>query len=182
MALVYPFRAYRYNPKIAPFERVLTQPYDKISPAMQDKYYAADPHNLIAIEKGRISTDDFLQNNVYTRAESTLNGWIKNQAVVQDGAPSFYAYAQEFTVPGSVQTRTRRGFIGAGKTRGIFLWSDLPTRTHPFGAKGGPAGTAAAHEDAHRTTVHVVQRPATVYRCDSRSCREIGQSRDTSDR
>jgi uncharacterized protein (DUF1015 family) len=89
MALVYPFRAYRYNPEIAPFEKVLTQPYDKISPAMQEKYYAADPHNLIAIEKGRALPDDYPQNNVYTRAAATLNGWIKKQAMVQDGAPSF---------------------------------------------------------------------------------------------
>ena len=35
MAQVYPFPAFRYNPARAPFERVLTQPYDKISPAMQ---------------------------------------------------------------------------------------------------------------------------------------------------
>ena len=53
MAQVQPFRAYRYNPARAPFDHVLTQPYDKISPAMQDKYYAADPHNLITVEKGR---------------------------------------------------------------------------------------------------------------------------------
>ena len=58
MALVYPFRAYRYNPEIAPFERVLTQPYDKISPVMQEKYYLADPNNLITIEKGRSLPDD----------------------------------------------------------------------------------------------------------------------------
>jgi len=43
---------YRYNPEIAPFDRVLTQPYDKISPAQQEKYYAADPHNLIAGRRG----------------------------------------------------------------------------------------------------------------------------------
>jgi uncharacterized protein (DUF1015 family) len=115
MALVYPFRAYRYNPEIAPFEKVLTQPYDKISPAMQDKYYAADPNNLIAIEKGRTSPDDIPQNNVYTRAAATLKGWIKKHVVVQDAAPAFYAYTQEFTVPGTDLRRTRRGFIGAGK-------------------------------------------------------------------
>jgi uncharacterized protein (DUF1015 family) len=115
MAQVFPFRAYRYNPEVAPFEKVLTQPYDKISPAMQEKYYAADPHNLIAIEKGRTLPDDIPQNNVYTRAAKTLNGWIKNHAVVQDVAPSFYAYTQEFTVPGTSLRRTRRGFIGAGK-------------------------------------------------------------------
>ena len=115
MAQVYPFRAYRYNPEIAPFEKVLTQPYDKISPAMQEKYYSADPHNLIAIEKGKAFPDDIPQNNVYTRAASTLNEWIKNRAIVQDVAPSFYAYTQEFRVPGTELNRTRRGFIGAGK-------------------------------------------------------------------
>jgi uncharacterized protein (DUF1015 family) len=115
MALVYPFRAYRYNPEVAPFDRVLTQPYDKISPAQQEKYYAADPHNLIAVEKGRTSPQDTPQNNVYTRAAAALNGWIAANAVRQDAAPAFYAYTQEFTVPGSSTRRTRRGFIGAGQ-------------------------------------------------------------------
>jgi len=115
MALVYPFRAYRYNPDIAPFDRVLTQPYDKISPAQQEKYYAADPHNLIAVEKGRTSPQDTPQNNVYTRAAAALKGWIAANAVKQDAAPAFYAYAQEFMVPGSSTRRTRRGFIGAGQ-------------------------------------------------------------------
>lgn len=115
MALVYPFRAYRYNPKIAPFDRVLTQPYDKISPAQQEKYYAADPHNLIAVEKGRTFPDDTPQNNVYTRAAAALNGWIAGNAVAQDAAPAFYAYSQEYIVPGSSTRRTRRGFIGAGQ-------------------------------------------------------------------
>ena len=115
MAQVYPFRAFRYNPKQAPFERVLTQPYDKISPAMQEKYYAADPHNLIAVEKGRGYPSDTLQNNVYTRSGAVIEDWIRSNIVVQDPAPSFYAYTQEYTVPGTEERRTRRGFIGAGK-------------------------------------------------------------------
>jgi uncharacterized protein (DUF1015 family) len=115
MAQVYPFRAFRYDPARAPFERVLTQPYDKISPAMQEKYYAADPHNLIAVEKGRAYPGDTAQNNVYTRAAAALEDWIRNRVVVQDPAPSFYGYTQEYKVPGSEERRTRRGFIGAGK-------------------------------------------------------------------
>src|SRR6184192_1529016 len=115
MAQVYPFRAFRYNPKQAPFDRVLTQPYDKISPAMQEKYYAADPHNLIAVEKGRAYPSDTPQNNVYTRAATAMEDWIRTNIVVQDPTPSFYAYTQEYTVPGTEERRTRRGFIGAGK-------------------------------------------------------------------
>jgi uncharacterized protein (DUF1015 family) len=115
MAQVYPFRAFRYNPAHAPFDRVLTQPYDKISPVMQEKYYAADPHNLIAVEKGRSYPDDGPQNNVYTRAAAALEDWIRNSVVVEDPAPSFYSYTQEYCVPGTEERRTRRGFIGAGK-------------------------------------------------------------------
>src|ERR1700740_3810706 len=95
MALVQPFRAYRYNPSVAPFDRVLTQPYDKISPAMQEKYYAADPHNLIAIEKGRVLPEDAPQHNVYTRAEEALESWIRDNIVLRDTASSFYGYTQE---------------------------------------------------------------------------------------
>ena len=115
MAQVYPFRAFRYNPERAPFDRVLTQPYDKITPAMQEKYYAADPHNLITVEKGRAYPSDTPQNNVYTRAAGAIENWIHNQVVVQDPAPSFYSYTQEYMVPGTEERRTRRGFIGAGK-------------------------------------------------------------------
>src|SRR6266852_4888499 len=115
MAQVHPFRAFRYNPARAAFDRVLTQPYDKISPAMQEKYYAADPHNLISIEKGRVFPNDSAQDNVYTRAAAALEDWIRDNIVVQDPAPSFYGYTQEYTVPGSEERRMRRGFIGAGK-------------------------------------------------------------------
>jgi uncharacterized protein (DUF1015 family) len=117
MAQVYPFRAFRYNPENAhaPFERLLTQPYDKISPAMQEKYYAADPHNLIGVEKGRAYPADTPQNNVYTRAAAALQDWIAKNVVVQDPEAAFYGYTQEYTVPGTEERRTRRGFIGAGK-------------------------------------------------------------------
>jgi uncharacterized protein (DUF1015 family) len=115
MAEVYPFRAFRYNPSRVSFERVLTQPYDKISPAMQKNYYAADPHNLIIVEKGLTFSDDKPQHNVYTRAATALEEWIRNNVVIQDRDPLFYAYTQEYTVPGTDLRRTRRGFIGAGK-------------------------------------------------------------------
>jgi uncharacterized protein (DUF1015 family) len=115
MAKVFPFRAFRYNPAHAPFEQVLTQPYDKISPSMQDKYYAAHPQNLIAVEKGRAHPEDAAGSNVYTRAAAAIQEWIRNGIVVQDPAPAFYGYTQEYAVPGTGERKTRRGFIGAGQ-------------------------------------------------------------------
>src|SRR5882672_10174512 len=97
MAQVYPFSAYRYNASKVAYDHVLTQPYDKISPAMQDKYYAADPHNLIAIEKGRVFPGDTPpgapnEKNVYTRAADALQSWIREHVVVSDTRPCFYSY------------------------------------------------------------------------------------------
>jgi uncharacterized protein (DUF1015 family) len=115
MAAISPFRAWRYAPERVPIREAVTQPYDKITPAMQEKYYAADPHNLISVEKGHTREGDTREHNVYTRAAVTLKKWIAEKAVVQDDAPAFYAYTQEYEVPGTLLRRTRRGFIGAGK-------------------------------------------------------------------
>ncbi len=111
MAEIQPFRAFRFDPRRVALQDVLTQPYDKITPAMQEGYYAASPYNLIAIEKGRVSTDDSAENSVYTRAAAKLREWIAEKIVVQDAQPSIYIYSQEFAVPGTKTRRTRIGFI-----------------------------------------------------------------------
>jgi uncharacterized protein (DUF1015 family) len=115
MAQVFPFRAYRFNPQVASLDHLLTQPYDKISPERQAEYYAMHPQNLISVEKGRVFPDDSPQNNVYTRAAAKIEEWIRDHVVLEDPLPAFYAYTQEFSVPGTSDRHTRRGFIGAGR-------------------------------------------------------------------
>ncbi len=115
MAEIFPFPAFRYNSAVVDPAKVLTQPYDKITPAMAEKYAAASPYNLIPIEKGKSSPQDTPANNVYTRAADTLEQWIRDKVVVQDSAPWFYAYFQEYTVPGTSERRVRKGFIGVGR-------------------------------------------------------------------
>ena len=68
MADVHPFRAFRYDPRQASPARVVTQPYDKITPELQDRYYEASPHNLVRIILGRREENDNAVNNVYSRA------------------------------------------------------------------------------------------------------------------
>jgi len=114
MAQVHPFRAYRYNPAKVDFARALTQPYDKITPEMQDRYYASDPRNLIVVEKGREFPGDSPRDNVYTRAAASLQAWLADGVLVQDSLAGFYAYFQEYSVPGAAQVRRRAGFIGLG--------------------------------------------------------------------
>jgi len=111
MAEIRPFRACRYDTNRVSPQDVLTQPYDKITPAMQDRYYAASPYNLVAIEKGRVLPTDMPENNVYTRAARTIDQWIAEKILVEDAAPGVYVYSQEFLVPGTQTRRVRTGFI-----------------------------------------------------------------------
>jgi uncharacterized protein (DUF1015 family) len=115
MAEIQPFRAYHYDTNRVALKDVLTQPYDKITPAMQERYYAASPYNLIAVEKGRVSQDDSPANNVYTRAARTIDEWIAKKILVQDSVPGIYIYSQEFLVPGTHMRRVRIGFIALAR-------------------------------------------------------------------
>lgn len=115
MAEVHPFRALRYNTDRVQLGDVLTQPYDKITPAMQEHYYAANPYNLIAIEKGKSLPDDSDGANVYTRAAEKINEWIAQEVLVQDQAPAVYVCSQEYLVPGTHTRKVRIGFIALGR-------------------------------------------------------------------
>jgi uncharacterized protein (DUF1015 family) len=115
MAEIRPFHAYRYDTNRVNLKDVLTQPYDKITPAMQERYYAASPYNLISIEKGRSLPEDDNENNVYTRAGRKVDEWIAEKILARDAAPNIYVYAQDFLVPGTQTRRVRLGFIALGR-------------------------------------------------------------------
>ena len=114
MAEVSPFPALRYDtPKAGSLENVLTQPYDKISPQMQQEYFRRSPYNLAHIVKGEIRDGDTPDNNVYTRAAAHFREWRGKGILTQDSQPAFYAYFQEFTLPGDpARKMVRKGFIG----------------------------------------------------------------------
>ena len=117
MAKIFPFRALRYNPNIVPVVDVVTQPYDKISPAMQDRYYGASPYNLVRVILGKPEPGDNEKTNVYTRAAENLRQWRETEVLKQDAGPGIYLYTQTFSVPGdsSGTKHERRGFIAAGQ-------------------------------------------------------------------
>jgi uncharacterized protein (DUF1015 family) len=124
MARIYPFRALRYDTSRVRMEDVVTQPYDKITPEMQQRYYERSPYNLIRIILGKREPDDtepqdFLPageqaQNVYTRAAGYLNDWRSKHILAEESEPALYGYAQTYTVPGTTETRERRGFIALG--------------------------------------------------------------------
>ena len=115
MATVFPFRAWRYAADRVSVSDVVTQPYDKISPTMQEAYYKASPYNLVRIILGKHLAGDGEKESVYTRAAASFQDWRKSGILRQDPHPSLYLYSQTFKVPGTSEQAERRGFIAAGQ-------------------------------------------------------------------
>ena len=114
MADIRSFRALRYDLQQVSAGQVVTQPYDKITPAMQERYYAASPYNLVRIILGRREPDDNTAHNVYTRAAAYGRDWRASGILRPDSSPSIYTYSQTFTAP-SGSSFERRGFIAVGR-------------------------------------------------------------------
>jgi uncharacterized protein (DUF1015 family) len=126
MAIISPFRAWRYNPDLVPIQQAVTQPYDKITPEMQERYYQSSPYNLVRIILGKRQDNDGATDSVYTRAAQDFQKWRQAGVLRRDLAPSIYRYTQTFTVPGLVPMAPgiapgpeahaeRQGFIALGR-------------------------------------------------------------------
>jgi len=128
MARLYPFRAWRYNPSAVRLEDVVTQPYDKISPAIQQAYYQRSPFNLVRILLGLPELFDAERGeSVYTRAAREFHVWRQLGVLTQEKSPSLYAYSQRFRLPGSGIVKERRSFIALGK---LYDFSDQVVFPH----------------------------------------------------
>jgi uncharacterized protein (DUF1015 family) len=103
VAKIFPFLPYRYSEIAGPLVSLVTQPYDKITPAMREIYLSQSPYNLVRIILGE-----------YTAAAQLLKDWIEGGILVQDKEPSLFAYFQEFRVPDTGEYLVRKGFIGLG--------------------------------------------------------------------
>lgn len=115
MAHILPFPAWRYDAAKVRLEDVLTQPYDKITPAMQAQYYGKSAYNLVRLELGKKEATDNATDNAYSRAAAFLEHCRHDGILIQD-QPSIYPYSQTFSVPGdSGAMLTRRGFIALGR-------------------------------------------------------------------
>jgi uncharacterized protein (DUF1015 family) len=117
MARIYPFRALRYNPSMVRVEDVVTQPYDKITPAMQQAYYQRSIYNLVRIILGLPELfDEPGSNDVYTRAARDFADWRRMGILAQEKDSCIFAYSQRFTVPGGDgEIHERRAFIALGE-------------------------------------------------------------------
>lgn len=115
MAHIEPFRALRYDPSRVSIPQVVTQPYDKITPEMQEGYYAVSPYNLVRVILGKQHAGDHAGENRYSRASNFFQSWRNDGIFLRDVEPSLYLYGQRFKVPGGKSELERRGVIALGR-------------------------------------------------------------------
>ena len=113
MAIVSPFRGIHYDlSRVTNLSRVISQPYDVISPEEQQSLHQRHPRNIVWIDFGLDSEGDGPTANKYTRAATWYRQWMSEGTLVRDTAPSLYYYEQEFSLPGRGGIM-RKGCLGA---------------------------------------------------------------------
>ncbi|MBI4775412.1 MAG: DUF1015 domain-containing protein [Deltaproteobacteria bacterium] len=111
MAYLKAFQALRYNPEtITDLSRVVTPPYDVISPEEQEEFHKAHPQNIIRLILGLQFETDNEDNNRYTRAAEYFREWRKSRVLVQDRESALYLYTIEYKLENG-EPRQRTGFI-----------------------------------------------------------------------
>jgi len=114
LAKIFPFQALRYTAQAGPLANLVTQPYDKITSAMRERYLSLSPYNLVRIILGKIESPSDTMTDVYARAAAHLSDWTARGILARDAAPAIFPYFQDFTVPDTGERLTRKGFIALG--------------------------------------------------------------------
>ena len=109
-----PFNAYRFNKEaVGNAGDCIAPPYDVIDSSMQDELYSRNPYNIVRAIKGKRSSDDSADDNVYSRASEYLEKAVAKGALTAEANEAIYAYVQDFEIAG--QAFERSGIIACGK-------------------------------------------------------------------
>ena len=98
MADIHPFKGLRYNAQKVKLEEVITEPYDRIPPALQEEYYKRNPHNVVRIILGKDDDPEHPETDKYKRANVYLEQWEKEGILIREDQEALYLYEQEYQV------------------------------------------------------------------------------------
>ena len=114
MAEIAPFEGIRYDQAVVgDLSKVVSPPYDIISPEDRVHYHRLHPNNFVRLILGEEFDGDDESNNRFTRAGKYLNDWLEEGVLKRDEKPAIYVYRQEFERDGEL--KTIRGFTCAVK-------------------------------------------------------------------
>ena len=114
MAEIAPFKGIRYDESVVgDLSKVVSPPYDIISPEDRVYYHQLHPNNFVRLILGEEFESDNSSENRFTRAKGYLDKWLDDGALKQDQEPAIYVYQQQFERDG--EQKSIYGFICAVK-------------------------------------------------------------------
>ncbi len=126
MADIFPFRGVCFDPeKAGPFEKLVTQPYDKIPAELREKYLAQSAYSIARIICAAPEGTEIKGH--FASVAETYNQWLEQGILVRSDKPCLYPYHQSYKVPGTGEQRTRKGFVALGK---LHEYADGVVRPH----------------------------------------------------
>lgn len=105
MAELIPFKGIRYNTQKVRIGEVITEPYDRIPPQLQEKYYQKSPYNIVRIILGKEVDPEHSEKDKYKRANLYLDDWLQKGILLKDIQAGFYLYEQKFSLDGMPKKR-----------------------------------------------------------------------------
>jgi len=105
MAEIRPFKGLRYNSLKVKLDEVITEPYDRIPPALQEEYYKRNPYNVVRIILGKDDDTQHPEKDKYKRASIYLDQWEEEGILLRESQEALYLYEQEFRVKNEQKKR-----------------------------------------------------------------------------
>ncbi len=114
---------------------VVTQPYDKITPETQERYYDSSPYNLVRMILGNREAEDHEDRECLHPGRQTFRDWRREGIFLQDlpNLPST-RYAQRFVIPGSPEEQAGTARVHRSRARSKTIppaWSSATNRRWP---------------------------------------------------
>ncbi len=106
MSEIRPFKGLRYNSEKLNLEEVITEPYDRITPTVQEDYYRRNPYNVVRIILGKDDDPEHPEKDKYKRSNIYLDKWESEGLLIRENQNALYLYEQEFWVKDEKKKRT----------------------------------------------------------------------------
>jgi uncharacterized protein (DUF1015 family) len=128
MAEIQPLQTLRYDLSVVgALDDVIAPPYDVIDDELRAELVARSPYNVVEVDL----PVDPAGGDRYLHAESMVDHWRTQGALIQEDEPAFWALDQEYTAPDGSQQR-RRGFFARVRVEDYGAGRIRPhERTHP---------------------------------------------------
>jgi len=114
VALIRPFAGVHYSKaKEIDISRVIAPPYDVLDETQKKALQAKHPNNIVTVDLPFTPPKSVGPDEVYEKANMTLQAWLAAGVLERDHRPAIYPYAQSYEHGG--RRFHRRGFIATVK-------------------------------------------------------------------